>query len=127
MGGLVQYIRHIPTAMGGSFVCGFAVSPLEVHQKSPLDFVVQQKMLGQAPENHQKNTGIKQQKKINSGYPSPTESTRKSSGSVKTSSHSFSLLFPPHFFSSFPFPPLACLLLSRYPYEKHNEISWGKE
>ena len=42
-----------------SFGCGFAVSPLEVHRKSPLDFVVRPKMPGQAPENHRKNTVVK--------------------------------------------------------------------
>ena len=50
------------------FGCGFAVSPLEVHWKSLLDFVVQPKMPRQAPENHRKNTGVKQQIKINSAY-----------------------------------------------------------
>ena len=46
-------------------------------------------MLGQASENHRKITVVKKQKKINSGYPKSdgvhSESTRKSSGSVKTS------------------------------------------
>ena len=52
-----------------SFGCGFAVSPLEVHQKSLLDFVVQPKMPGQAPENHRKNTVVKKQKNMDSAYP----------------------------------------------------------
>ena len=72
-----------------SFGCGFAVSPLEVHLKSPLDFVVRPKMPGQAPENHRKNTVVKKQKNMYSAYPQSDglclESTRKSSGSVKTS------------------------------------------
>ena len=72
-----------------SFGCRFAVSPLEVHRKSPLDFVVQPKMPGQAPENHRKNTVVKKQKNMHSAYPQSdgvrSESARKSSGSVKTS------------------------------------------
>ena len=52
-----------------SFGCGFAVSPLEVHRKSPLDFVVRPKMPGQAPENHRKNTVVKKQKNMYSAYP----------------------------------------------------------
>ena len=72
-----------------SFGCRFAVSPLEVHRKSPLDFVVRPKMPGQAPENHQKNTVVKKQKNMHSAYPQSdgvhSESARKSSGSVKTS------------------------------------------
>ena len=51
------------------FGCGFAVSPLEVHRKSPLDFVVWPKMPRQALENHQKNTVVKKQKKMDSAYP----------------------------------------------------------
>ena len=51
------------------FGCGFAVSPLEVHWKSPLDFVVRPKMPGQAPENHRKNTVVKKQKNMGSAYP----------------------------------------------------------
>ena len=51
------------------FGCGFAVSPLEVHQKSLLDFVVQPKMPGQAPKNHCKNTVVKKQKNMDSAYP----------------------------------------------------------
>ena len=62
--------------------------PLEVCQKSPLDFVVWPKMPRQAVDNHWKNTGVKQQKKINSGYPKSNglhlESAQKSNGSVKT-------------------------------------------
>ena len=55
---------------------------------SPLDFVVQPKMLRQAPENHGKDTVVKKQKNRYSAYPQSNgvqlESTRKSSGSVKT-------------------------------------------
>ena len=36
--------------------CWFAFSTSEVRWKSPLDFVDEPKMLGQAPENHWKNT-----------------------------------------------------------------------
>ena len=71
------------------FGCGFAVSPLEVHWKNPLDFVVQPKMPRQAPENHRKNTVVKKQKNMDSAYPQSngvcSESAQKSSGSVKTS------------------------------------------
>ena len=71
------------------FGCGFAVSPLEVHWKSLLDFVVRPKMPGQAPENHRKNTVVKKQKNMDSAYPQSdgvrSESAWKSSGSVKTS------------------------------------------
>ena len=59
-----------------SFGCGFAVSPLEVHWKSPLDFVVQPKMPVQALENHQKNTVVKKQKIRILLTLSPTESTQ---------------------------------------------------
>ena len=52
-----------------SFGCGFAVSPLEVHQKSPLDFVVRPKMPRQAPEKHRKNSVVKKQKNMYSAYP----------------------------------------------------------
>ena len=52
-----------------SFGCRFAVCPLEVHRKCPLDFVVQPKMPGQAPENHRKNTVVKKQKNMYSAYP----------------------------------------------------------
>ena len=67
----------------------FALSPSEVCRKSLLDFVVRPKMPGQAPENHRKNTMVKKQKNMYSAYPQSdgvcSESTRKSSGSVKTS------------------------------------------
>ena len=71
------------------FGCGFAVSPLEVHWKSPLDFVVRPKMPRQALENHRKNTVVKKQKNMDSAYPQfdgvRSESAQKSSESVKTS------------------------------------------
>ena len=51
------------------FGCEFAVSPLEVHWKSLLDFVVRPKMPGQALENHRKNTVVKKQKNMDSAYP----------------------------------------------------------
>ena len=75
---------------------------LLVHWKSPLDFVVQPKMPGQALENHWKNTVVKKQKNMYSAYPQSdgvcSESAWKSSGSVKTSnidsksSHDISVL-----------------------------------
>ena len=77
--------------------CRFAHNPSEVRRKSPLDFVVQPKMLGQAPENHQKNTVVKKQKNMYSAYPQSdgvqSEFARKTSGSVKTSLHNLIVNF----------------------------------
>ena len=69
--------------------CWFAVSLLEVCQKSPLDWDVQPEMPEQAVETHSKITAVAQQQNLDSGYPKSDrvwpESTQKSSGIIKTS------------------------------------------
>ena len=68
-----QTITHFSRVTSGTWRLSIMevvyLSPLEVHRKSPLDFVVWPKMPGQAPENHRKNTVVKKQKNMYSAYP----------------------------------------------------------
>ena len=64
----VGYVRQ--NSIGsGHFGGWFVVSPLAVHWKSPLDWLVWPEMIRPALENPRKNTVVKKQKNMDSAYP----------------------------------------------------------